>query len=127
MNADPERAAVGTAGPLEPVGPSPIVKIVMRPMTKMLNPLILKLAGRRHFRIAAQMRHAGRRLETVGGMAMRELREKPPLAVLSRWRVASPTMPGSGPRRADAPRRRRCAAVRVVRRREDLPDSPLAM
>ena len=27
----------------------------------MLNPLILKLAGRRHFRMAAQIRHVGRR------------------------------------------------------------------
>jgi deazaflavin-dependent oxidoreductase (nitroreductase family) len=61
MNSDPERAALGTVGPLEPVGPSPIVKIVMRPMTKMLNPLILKLAGRRHFRMSAQIRHVGRR------------------------------------------------------------------
>ena len=33
----------------------------MRPMTKMLNPLIVKLAGRRHFRMAAQIRHVGRR------------------------------------------------------------------
>ena len=30
-------------------------------MTKMLNPLIVKLAGRRHFRMAAQIRHVGRR------------------------------------------------------------------
>jgi len=46
---------------LEPVGPSPIARIVLRPMTKMLNPLILKLAGRRHFRMAALIRHTGRR------------------------------------------------------------------
>jgi len=30
-------------------------------MTKILNPLIVKLAGRRHFHMAAQIRHAGRR------------------------------------------------------------------
>jgi deazaflavin-dependent oxidoreductase (nitroreductase family) len=30
-------------------------------MTKMLNPLIVKLAGRRHFAMAAQIRHVGRR------------------------------------------------------------------
>src|SRR5229473_1703292 len=61
MNSQPERLAHGAAGPLEPVGPSPIARIVMRPMTKMLNPLIDKLAGRRHFRMAAQIRHVGRR------------------------------------------------------------------
>ena|SRR5438132_3313195 len=61
MNTQSERVAQSPAGTLEPVGPSPIVKIVMRPMTKMLNPLIVKLAGRRHFRMAAQIRHVGRR------------------------------------------------------------------
>ncbi len=61
MNSPPERVHQGTAGALEPVGPSLIVKIVMRPMTKMLNPLIVKLAGRRHFHMAAQIRHVGRR------------------------------------------------------------------
>jgi deazaflavin-dependent oxidoreductase (nitroreductase family) len=30
-------------------------------MTKMLNPLIVKLAGRRHFAMVAQIRHVGRR------------------------------------------------------------------
>ena len=61
MNSQPERVHHGAAGALEPVGPSLIVKIVMRPMTKMLNPLIVKLAGRRHFHMAAQIRHVGRR------------------------------------------------------------------
>jgi deazaflavin-dependent oxidoreductase (nitroreductase family) len=61
MNAQPERVAQSLAGALEPVGPSLIVKIVLRPMTKMLNPLIVKLAGRRHFGMAAQIRHVGRR------------------------------------------------------------------
>jgi deazaflavin-dependent oxidoreductase (nitroreductase family) len=61
MNSQPERVPTGTDGTLEPVGPSLIVKIVMRPMTKMLNPLIIKLAGRRHFHMAAQIRHVGRR------------------------------------------------------------------
>jgi deazaflavin-dependent oxidoreductase (nitroreductase family) len=61
MNAQPQPVAPSPAGTLEPVGPSPIVKIVMRPLTKMLNPLILKLAGRPHFRMAAQIRHVGRR------------------------------------------------------------------
>src|SRR5260370_22305522 len=61
MNSQPERLAHAPAGPLEPVGPSPIARIVMRRMTKMLNPLIVKLAGRRHFHMAAQIRHVGRR------------------------------------------------------------------
>ena len=61
MNSQPERMRQGTADALEPVGPSLIVKVVMRPMTKMLNPLIVKLAGRRHFHMAAQIRHIGRR------------------------------------------------------------------
>lgn len=59
MNSQPERVPQGTGGTLEPLGPSLIVKIVMRPMTKMLNPLIVKLAGRRHFAMAAQIRHVG--------------------------------------------------------------------
>jgi hypothetical protein len=68
MNSQIERVAQGAGGPLEPVGPSPIVKIVMRPMTKMLNPLIVKLAGGRHFGMAAQIRHVGRR--SVPGAAV---------------------------------------------------------
>jgi deazaflavin-dependent oxidoreductase (nitroreductase family) len=61
MSSQPERVAQGAVGALEPVGPSPIVKIMMRPMTKMLNPLIVRLAGGRHFGMAAQIRHVGRR------------------------------------------------------------------
>jgi deazaflavin-dependent oxidoreductase (nitroreductase family) len=61
MNAQPERVAQSLAGTLDPAGPSLIVKVVMRPMTKILNPLIVKLAGRRHFHMAAQIRHVGRR------------------------------------------------------------------
>jgi deazaflavin-dependent oxidoreductase (nitroreductase family) len=37
------------------------VKILIRPMTKLLNPLIRKFAGRPHFRMAAQIQHVGRR------------------------------------------------------------------
>lgn len=48
-------------GVLEPVGPALIVRIVVRPLTKVLNPLVGKLAGRRHFRMAAQICHVGRR------------------------------------------------------------------
>ena len=60
MNAQPETAAQAS-GVIQPVGPSTIVRMVMRPMTKALNPIVLKLAGRRHFRMAAQIRHVGRR------------------------------------------------------------------
>jgi deazaflavin-dependent oxidoreductase (nitroreductase family) len=48
-------------GVLEPVGPALVVRAVIRPMTKILNPLVVKLAGRRHFPWAAQIRHIGRR------------------------------------------------------------------
>jgi deazaflavin-dependent oxidoreductase (nitroreductase family) len=43
------------------VRPSPVVRVVMGPMTRVLNPLIRKLAGRRHFMMAAQIHHVGRR------------------------------------------------------------------
>jgi hypothetical protein len=33
----------------------------MKPMTKMLNPLIKKAAGKKHFGMAAQIHHRGRR------------------------------------------------------------------
>ena len=33
----------------------------MRPLVKLLNPVMTKLAGRRHMRMAAQIRHVGRR------------------------------------------------------------------
>jgi hypothetical protein len=36
------------AVPLAPVPPSPVVRVAMRPLTRMLNPLMRKLAGRRH-------------------------------------------------------------------------------
>ena len=49
------------AVPLVPVPPSPIVRIAMRPLTRILNPLMRKFAGRRHVRMAAEVRHVGRR------------------------------------------------------------------
>ena len=49
------------AVPLAPVPPSPIVRIAMRPLTRILNPLMRKFAGRRHVRMAAEVRHIGRR------------------------------------------------------------------
>ena len=46
---------------MDAVAPAPFVRIVVRPMTKVLNPLVGRLAGRRHFPVAAQIRHVGRR------------------------------------------------------------------
>ena len=43
------------------VRPSPLVAVVMGPLTKVLNPVMRKLAGRRHVMMAAQIRHVGRR------------------------------------------------------------------
>jgi deazaflavin-dependent oxidoreductase (nitroreductase family) len=59
MTFHPEQAA--TPRPAVPVPPSRFVKIVMRPMTRVLNPFIVRLAGRPHFRMAAQLTHTGRR------------------------------------------------------------------
>ena len=61
MSADPIRDRGASSSTPAPVGPSLMVRIVMRPLTKMLNPLVRKLAGGRHFSIAAQVRHVGRR------------------------------------------------------------------
>ena len=58
-------ATRGTGGVLAPVGPSWFARVVIRPMTKVLNPLIIKFAGRRHFSMAAQIQHVGRRSGTV--------------------------------------------------------------
>jgi deazaflavin-dependent oxidoreductase (nitroreductase family) len=43
------------------IRPSRLVAVVMGPLTKVLNPVVLKLAGRRHVMMAAQIRHVGRR------------------------------------------------------------------
>ena len=44
-----------------PMPPSRFVALVMGPMTRVLNPLIVRLAGRPHFHMAAQLTHTGRR------------------------------------------------------------------
>jgi hypothetical protein len=49
------------ADPPAVVRPSWFVAVIMGPPVKALNPVILKLAGRRHVRMAAQIRHVGRR------------------------------------------------------------------
>lgn len=59
MSTQPEPAAAAGAHPQ--VGPSLVVRLTLRPMTTVLNPLITKLAGRRHFGMAAHIVHIGRR------------------------------------------------------------------
>ena len=61
MTTGSHHADASNAGAIEPVRPALFVKIVMGPMTKVLNPLIVKRAGRKNFRMAAQVRHTGRR------------------------------------------------------------------
>jgi deazaflavin-dependent oxidoreductase (nitroreductase family) len=43
------------------VEPSPLVRVVIRPLTKVLKPAMMKLADRRHVPLAAQIRHVGRK------------------------------------------------------------------
>jgi deazaflavin-dependent oxidoreductase (nitroreductase family) len=49
------------AGLFEPIRPSWLVRVVIRPMTKALNPVMATVAGRRHFGGAARLTHTGRR------------------------------------------------------------------
>jgi deazaflavin-dependent oxidoreductase (nitroreductase family) len=44
-----------------PIGPSVIVRLVLRPLTKLLNPLVGVLAGRRFVPLIARIHHVGRR------------------------------------------------------------------
>ena len=56
MNAPASPAAASAV-----IRPSRLVRATFGPMTRMLNPAILRLAGRRHVKFAAQIRHTGRR------------------------------------------------------------------
>ena len=51
----------GSAGALAPVPPGWLARVLIRPLTRILNPVIVKVAGRRHFAMAAQIQHVGRR------------------------------------------------------------------
>ena len=42
-------------------GPSRLVRLTIKPMSTVLNPLVRRVAGRRHVGWAAQVRHRGRR------------------------------------------------------------------
>jgi deazaflavin-dependent oxidoreductase (nitroreductase family) len=61
MNASNIRQATPDQSTPAVVRPSRFVRVVIRPVTKVLNPVMLKLAGRRHAMIAAQVRHVGRK------------------------------------------------------------------
>lgn len=56
MNAPHAQPAAPAA-----IGPTRLVRATFGPLTRMLNPAIVKLAGRPHVRFAAQIRHTGRR------------------------------------------------------------------
>ena len=60
MSAADGDARVASAGYVV-TRPSWFVRVAMGPMTKVLNPVIRKVAGRPHFRMAALVRHTGRR------------------------------------------------------------------
>ena len=50
-----------TGSTYQPIGPSVIVRFLMMPLTKLLNPFVRLVAGRRHFFIAGLVHHIGRR------------------------------------------------------------------
>ena len=64
-NAMMDASNIGQAAPDRStpavVRPSRFVRIVMGPMTKVLNPAMRRLAGRRHVMMAAQVHHVGRK------------------------------------------------------------------
>ena len=49
------------ADPPAVVRPAWFVTVIVGPVIRALNPVVLKLAGRRHVRMAAQIQHVGRR------------------------------------------------------------------
>ncbi len=49
------------SAPFVPVGPSLIVRLVIAPLSKLLNPLVGTLAGRRFLPMMARIHHVGRR------------------------------------------------------------------
>jgi deazaflavin-dependent oxidoreductase (nitroreductase family) len=53
--------APGLTGDIPPTRPSRAVRMTIKPMSRVLNPLVRKLAGKKHMAMAAQMHHTGRR------------------------------------------------------------------
>jgi deazaflavin-dependent oxidoreductase (nitroreductase family) len=60
MMSSPSAPATAS-GTSDVTRPSLLVRATMGPMTRVLNPAVTKLAGRRHVRFAAQIHHVGRR------------------------------------------------------------------
>ena len=52
-------SAAATSLP-QPVAPSLLVRLLMRPMTKVFNPFVRRVAGRSHMKMAALVLHRGR-------------------------------------------------------------------
>jgi deazaflavin-dependent oxidoreductase (nitroreductase family) len=61
MTLSYQRAVHRTPVTVPSVQPSRAVRIVLRPLTKKLNPVILRFAGGPRFHMAAQLTHVGRR------------------------------------------------------------------
>jgi len=51
----------GLTGAIPPTRPPRAVRMTIKPMSRLLNPLVRKLAGKKHMAMAAQMHHTGRR------------------------------------------------------------------
>ena len=60
MSAHEGEAGLTSAG-YPATRPSGFVRVAMGPMTKVLNPVMRKMAGRRHVQMIALVRHTGRR------------------------------------------------------------------
>jgi hypothetical protein len=63
-------ASRGTGSVPAPVAPSRFAQIVIRPMTKVLNPVIVKFAGRRHFAMQSREVKGLARLSRVYRLAV---------------------------------------------------------
>jgi deazaflavin-dependent oxidoreductase (nitroreductase family) len=53
--------APGLIGDIPPTRPPRAVRMTIKPMSRLLNPLVRKLAGKKHMAMAAQIHHTGRR------------------------------------------------------------------
>jgi deazaflavin-dependent oxidoreductase (nitroreductase family) len=51
----------GLTGDIPPIRASRAVRLTIKPMSRVLNPVVRKLAGKKHMAMAAQMHHTGRR------------------------------------------------------------------
>ena len=51
----------GLSGDIPPTRPSRAVRMTIKPMSRVLNPLVRRIAGRKHVAMLAQVHHTGRR------------------------------------------------------------------